>query len=169
MARGQRCHMGTIQLSVSVVTFIWYNCTSFEQLTKKPYMIFLQKSLDCIYDHAKAWIYACIGLRWFCEDQIQWIRIHPQHVSKIVTLYFDFMLNLTDINNYLFLFFFKKNRAYKHYVYKGGEPPPPIGKIKWWCAPTIHATSNLQVPRTVDTTCASTWGSSGDTQKIPNG
>jgi hypothetical protein len=34
------------------------------------------------------------------------------------------MLNLTDINNYLFLFFFIKNRAYKHYIYKGGEHPP---------------------------------------------
>ena len=34
------------------------------------------------------------------------------------------MLNLTDINNYLFLFFFIKNRAYKHYIYKEGIHPP---------------------------------------------
>ena len=34
------------------------------------------------------------------------------------------MLNLAYINNYLFLFFFLKNRAYKHYVLKGGEHPP---------------------------------------------
>ena len=31
------------------------------------------------------------------------------------------MLNLAHINNYLFLFFFIKNRAYWHYVHKGGE------------------------------------------------
>ena len=48
------------------------------------------------------------------------IRGHPQHVSKIVILYFDFMLNLAYINNYLFLFFFLKNRSYRHYVLKGG-------------------------------------------------
>ena len=37
------------------------------------------------------------------------------------------MLNLADINKYLFLFFIK-NRAY---IYKGGiHTPPPIGKIK---------------------------------------
>ena len=29
------------------------------------------------------------------------------------------MLNLAYINNYLFLFFFLKNRAYRHYVYYG--------------------------------------------------
>ena len=34
------------------------------------------------------------------------------------------MLNLEYINNYLFLFFFLKNRAYMHYVHKGGEHPP---------------------------------------------
>ena len=34
------------------------------------------------------------------------------------------MLNLAYINNYLFLFFFIKNRAYKHYVYKEGEHNP---------------------------------------------
>jgi len=37
------------------------------------------------------------------------------------------MLNLAYINNYLFLFFFLKNRSYRHYVSKGGEHPP-IGK-----------------------------------------
>ena len=31
------------------------------------------------------------------------------------------MLNLAHINNYLFLFFFIKNRAYWHCVHKGGE------------------------------------------------
>ena len=34
------------------------------------------------------------------------------------------MLNLAYINNYLFLFFFLKNRSYRHYVLKGGEHPP---------------------------------------------
>ena len=33
------------------------------------------------------------------------------------------MLNLADINKYLFLFFIK-NRAYKRYIYKGGIHPP---------------------------------------------
>ena len=37
------------------------------------------------------------------------------------------MLNLAHINNYLFLFFFIKNRAYKHYVYEE-ENTTPIGK-----------------------------------------
>ena len=35
------------------------------------------------------------------------------------------MLNLAYINNYLFLFFFLKNRSYRHYVSKGGEHPTP--------------------------------------------
>jgi hypothetical protein len=34
------------------------------------------------------------------------------------------MLNLAYINNYLFLFFFLKNRSYRHYVSKEGEHPP---------------------------------------------
>ena len=38
------------------------------------------------------------------------------------------MLNLAYINNYLFLFFFLKNRAYRHYVLKGGEHPPDRNK-----------------------------------------
>ena len=77
-------------------------------MTKKSYMIFLQKSLDCIYDTPKASIYACIGLRWLYVEQIRWIRSHPQHVSKIVILYLDIMLNFADINNFLFLLFFIK-------------------------------------------------------------
>ena len=31
------------------------------------------------------------------------------------------MLNLAYLYNYLFLFFFLKNRSYRHYVLKGGE------------------------------------------------
>ena len=34
------------------------------------------------------------------------------------------MLNLAYINNYLFLFYFLKNRTYLHYVLKRGEHPP---------------------------------------------
>ena len=39
------------------------------------------------------------------------------------------MLNLAYINNYLFLFFFLKNRSYRQYVLKGGEHPLIGGKI----------------------------------------
>ena len=100
-------------------------------MPKKSYMIFLQKTLDCIYDTTKVWKNACIGLRWFCVDQIRWICIHPQHVSKIVILYMDIMLNLLDINNFLFLYFYKKI-GLTSTIFTKEEFIPRIEKIKWW-------------------------------------
>ena len=148
-------------------------------LENEPNMHFLRiTDLEIIYDifaeiiGLHLWynqsVDLCLfGLRWFCEDQIQWIRIHPQHVSKIVTLYFDFMLNLPDINNYLFLFFFLKKGLTGTTCLKE-ENTPPHKEKKWRCAHTIHATSNLPVLCTVDTTCARLWGSSVGIQQIPN-
>ena len=115
-------------------------------MSKKSYMIFLQMAMDCIYDTAKALKNACIGLCWFCADQISWIRIHPQHVSKIVIFYMYIRLNLLDIYKFLFLFFYKKT-GLTSTTFSKEEFIPRIEKIKWRCAQTSHAASNLLVPQ----------------------
>ena len=43
------------------------------------------------------------------------------------------MLNLAYINNYLFLFFFLKNRSYRHYVLKGGGGKNMVMRTHYPC------------------------------------
>ena len=109
---GQGCHMGIIPLLVCVISIICYNM---HLLRLNVYMIFLQKSLDCNCVKTEAWKNAFIWLCWFWVEHIHRIHIHPKNVNKIVILYtfiflyivLDIMLNLSDINNFLFIFSIK--------------------------------------------------------------
>ena len=134
--------------------------------------IFSQKSLDCFPYTTKARKNSRFRLLGLVNQVLRRILKNYTIVSEFFYLshahlvYFSREIYIYKLTFIYFFIHFKIGLTSSTFVKE--ELILPTNLVKWLCAQDSRATSNLQVPCTVGTTCARIWGSKGDILQIQN-